>query len=74
MLMDTPDVLYSNYIGIVVGLPDDASKWCLPLCTTYFLAFVVSLQDKLDKEDFDMSYHSGIITKKASNSSPPPSP
>ena len=49
-LMDTPGVLYSNYIGIVVGLPDDTSKWSLHICTTYFSALVVSLSGLLTKK------------------------
>ena len=62
-MMDNSDVLCSKYIGIVVGLPDDASKWSLPLCTTYFSALVISLQDKIDEENFDMLSHSGLLTK-----------
>ena len=60
---DTPDDLYSKFIGIVAGLPDDATKWSLPLCTTYFSAPVVNLQDKMEEYKFNMPSQSGLLTK-----------
>ena len=62
--MDTPDDLYGKFIGIMAGLPDDASKWSLPLCTTFFSALSISLQEKMDEDSFDMPSHSGLTSKK----------
>ena len=64
MHLDTPDDLFSKFLGTVAGLPDDASKWSLPLFTTYFSALVVLLQDKMEEDKFEMPLHSGLITKK----------
>ena len=61
--VDTPDVLYSKYIGLVVGLPDAATKWPLPLCTVYYSALVITLQDKIDEESFNIPSHSVLQTK-----------
>ena len=40
---DAPDDLYEKCISVVAGLPDDATKWYLPLCNTYYSVFAVPL-------------------------------
>ena len=60
-ITDTPNYVYSKFIGIVAGLPDDATKWSLTLYTTYFSALIVSLQDKIEDDNFDTSSHFSLL-------------
>ena len=62
MITDTPDELYEKFIGIVAGLPEDAVKWTLPLCNTYFSALTIPLQDKMEDDDSRMPLLYGITT------------
>ena len=63
LLTYTPDELYAKYTSIVVGLPDNATVWLLPLCNTYFSALVGPLQDKMDLDNFRMPGLDGHIAK-----------
>ena len=50
----TPDKLYSKYISTVAGLPLDASTWSITLCSSFFNCLIVSIQDKMEDDDFIM--------------------
>ena len=60
---DTPDELYSKYIGIVAGLPDDATIWSVNLCSTYYSALHNNLKDKMEESDFCMLQLNNMGTK-----------
>ena len=60
---DTPDELYSKYIGIVAGLPDDATIWSVNLCSTYYSALHNNLKDKMEESDFCMLPLNNMGTK-----------
>ena len=60
---DTQDKLYAKFISIVPGLPEDATKWLLPLCNSYFTALVIFLQDKMEDDKFNMPGLHGLTTK-----------
>ena len=51
-ITDTPDKLYGKFISVVDALPDDVTKWSLPLCDRYYSTLMTSLQDKMDKYKF----------------------
>ena len=63
LLRDTPDELYGKYISIVAGLPEDATKWSLTLCSTFFSALVPTLQDKMEEDNFIMPSLHSLISK-----------
>ena len=63
MLIDSPGELYNNFISIVAGLSADVVKWPLPLCNTYFPAFIVLLQNKIGDNNFCMPPLHGLTTK-----------
>ena len=63
LMTDTPDELYAKFISTVASLPDDATIWPLLLCTTYFSALVIPLQDKMKYNDFRMPNIHGLTTK-----------
>ena len=42
-IQDTADELYKKFIGVVTGLPEDATGWPLSIWNTYFSALVVPL-------------------------------
>ena len=63
LITDNPDELYAKFIGIVAGLPEDATGWPLSLCNTYFTALVVPLQDKMNDDKFRMPALHGLISK-----------
>ena len=47
----TPDALYTAYIEVIAGLPEDASLWSITLCSSFFSALPPSLRDKMEEED-----------------------
>ena len=55
MMTDTPDELYGKIIGIVAGLPEDAT-WPLP-------ALIIPLQDRMEDENFHIPPLHGLTTK-----------
>ena len=60
----TPDALYASYIGVVAGLPEDASLWLLTLSSSFFSALSPSLRDKMEEEEtFRMPSISGMGSK-----------
>ena len=60
---DTPDELYGKYISVVATLPDDTTKWSLPLCDRYYSALMISLQDKMEEDQISMPSLDVLTTK-----------
>ena len=64
----TLDALYAAYIGVITGLPEDASLWSITLCSSFFSALSPNLRDKMEEEDtFRMSAISGMSSKTNSS-------
>ena len=61
--IDTPDEIYAKYISILSGLPHDADKWSITICSSYFSCLPLSLQDKMEEDGFTMPNLSGQTTK-----------
>ena len=63
LMARTPDELYTEFIGIIAGLSEDARTWPLRLCNTYFSTLITPLQNKMEDNNFRMSTLHGITTK-----------
>ena len=48
--VDTPEEIYAKYISILSGLPHDADKWSITICSSYLSFLPLSLQGKWIKK------------------------
>ena len=60
---DNPDELYSKYIGIMAGLPEDATILSVSLCSTYYSALNYNLKNNMEESDFCMPPLNNVSTK-----------
>ena len=46
---DTPEEIYTKYISMVAGIPNDASLWSIILCASYYSALSNNLKEKMEE-------------------------
>lgn len=56
--------MYTQYLKITPGLPDDTSLWMIQLCSTFYNTLTNDLKDRIGNEGFKMLHLSNNHTKQ----------
>ena len=64
MITDNPDMLFGKFMSLVPTLPDDATKWSIQLCYSYYNALTLELRTRMESDDFVMPKLNLLLTKR----------
>lgn len=62
-ITDNPDMLFGKFMSLVPTLPDDATKWSIQLCYSYYNALTLELRTRMESDDFVMPKLNLLLTK-----------